>query len=658
MKKSFFALFLGLSMMLVSCNNGSGSETGSSKESLSENESTYENTESPSSDSNENPGSTNTHGELPGQDVRVMSMNLDANEATISKRARNLVSVLESYAPDSIGVQECRGTWNSLLPRLLSPEYERVGVAADGSKQSSSAFATYIYYNSEKYNLVDSGTFWLSFTPDIPSIYGSTVDCNRTCTWAILENKETGFKYVHMNSHLDWMDVNATDYQISLIRDQILRFEKMGLPVFATGDYNTDEGSDTYKLMLNSEKIADSKFVAEKSMDLGTYPSYGSYDVTKQKPIDFCFITKDMMTVKEYKVVDDKPDGEYISDHNGLFIHAFVHPLADSFDAAQRPDISSLKINVDETEANRIQISFNSVVNENPITEYTITVIDSSGNEVQSKTEFSGYMNKTVPVQISTSLSGLSPETEYKVYVTAKNLFGLESEQISATLTTGKALEPEDVGKADLFELFVNEDGQFADISENRFEITVLGSPRTVKNGGEYAVCFERDGCLKIPGIKDHYDELGDGFSAEVYVKFNSVSGDLQNIFGNMHSGGFGFEAENGKITAYLHCGGAYKTIEYAVETGNYYHIVSTYDTESFKLYIDGELVGSVETSGDMGYPTDAGARWLCVGADSDASGMGEYFADAEISIARLYSDDLSSGQVLYLFNATQTQNS
>ena len=93
-------------------------------------------------------------------------------------------------------------------------------------------------------------------------------------------------------------------------------------------------------------------------------------------------------------------------------------------------------------------------------------------------------------------------------------------------------------------------------------------------------------------------------------------------------------------------------------ERYDYYHIVSTYDTESFKLYIDGELVGSVETSGDMGYPTDAGARWLCVGADSDASGMGEYFADAEISIARLYSDALSSGQVLYLFNATQTQNS
>ena len=254
-----------------------------------------------------------------GGTVRVMSYNLDADTTTAGKRAPGMLSIIRACDPDSIGVQEARSVWVTQFRRELR-EYSRVGVSADGANPAGDPFGTYIYYKTDKYNVIDSGTFWLSRTPDEPSKYSEDVDCNRTCCWAILEDKQTGFRYVHLNSHLDWMDEKATAYQMEMIRKQIVVFEDMGLPVFATGDYNTDEGSAVYQLMLKQESIGDAKSEAAETMSMGTYPHYGDNDVTTQKPIDFCFVTRKLMTVNRYRVVDDKYEGNYVSDHFGLLV--------------------------------------------------------------------------------------------------------------------------------------------------------------------------------------------------------------------------------------------------------------------------------------------------------------------------------------------------
>lgn len=581
--------------------------------------------------------------------LRIMSINLDANEATIAKRQGNLIALLKSYDPDSIGVQECRGGWHARLKRGLDG-YTKVGVAADGLKESATSFGTYIFYKTEKFHLIASGTFWLSETPDVPSIYSSTVDCNRTCTWAILQDKETGYTYVHMNAHLDWMDVQATNYQMALIREQILRFEAMGLPVFATGDYNTDEGSDTYKIMLANQNIADSKYVAEKTMSLGTYPDYGKLDVEKDPPIDFCFVTKDMVKVSEYKVVAEKPHDEYISDHYPLFIHATIQKPDDRFTHVAKPDISSLTISRENIQATALTVTFNNVSGDQPILSYHVKVADATGKVLKEIDVMSGYMNKNVPDKLSAIISKLEPDTEYTVTITAKNLLGLISDEVSAKVKTDTAsVTPVEVQKADLFDLGLDHDGNFVDLSSSGLEITVQGNVAKGNEDTGYIAGFSRDGALKIPGIADMYDVLNHGFTSEVYVKIRSTSV-LQNFFANMHAGGFGYEIENGYLFTYLHCGGSYRVLKYQVTEGETYHLVTVYDTQSLKLYVNGELVSSMNVSGDIGLPTAPTARYLCIGADSDESGNSENFADADIYIARLYSSALSDGQALYLY--------
>ena len=364
----------------------------------------------------------NISGVLPEQEVRIVDINVDGNTATAQDRSAGLISTILSYEPDSIGVQEVRDNWNTILSNALGSVYGRVGTAADGQLNSITALSSYIYYNKQKYNAVDSGTFWLSKTPHKPSMYGSTVDCNRTCVWAILEHKYTKVRYVHMSTHLDWMDKEATRYQISLIRDQIKCFEAMGLPVFAGGDFNTSENTTAYKEMFKVEGIANAKYVAAKTMNLGTYPDYGKNDVTKSSPIDHVFVTEKMMDVIEYKVIAEKPNGQYFSDHNGLFVHAKVHSMPDSYMHAKAPDISELTLNKEYSGKNAT-ISFEQPKHSAPFDTFKVHVTDRLGRNVLLTEIHAKYLSEnTISFTIEDKLSR---GATYYVKITATDTFGL-----------------------------------------------------------------------------------------------------------------------------------------------------------------------------------------------------------------------------------------
>ncbi|MBE7064974.1 MAG: hypothetical protein E7384_04065 [Ruminococcaceae bacterium] len=365
----------------------------------------------------------NISGVLPEQEVKIVDINIDGNTATAQNRASGLISTIISYEPDSIGVQESRDNWNTIMTSALSPIYGREGTAADGQINSRTALSSYIYYNKLKYNVVDSGTFWLSKTPYRPSIYGSTVDCNRTCVWVILEHKYTKFRYVHMSTHLDWMDKEATRFQVSLIRDQIKCFEKMGLPVFAGGDFNTSENTTAYKEMFKVEGIANAKYVAAKTMNLGTYPDYGKNDVTKSSPIDHVFVTEKMMDVIEYKVIDEKPDGQYFSDHNGLFVHAKIHSMPDSYMHAKAPDISGLAFSIEYSDKTATA-SFEQPQHSAPYDTYKIHITDRLDRNILITEIHAKYLNEST---ISFTINNkLSQGATYHVKVTATDTFGLQ----------------------------------------------------------------------------------------------------------------------------------------------------------------------------------------------------------------------------------------
>ncbi len=247
-------------------------------------------------------------------DVRVVQFNLrmgGVGKTAIAYRAPRLTAQLKEIAADSMGFQEATLEWMLYLQENLT-DYSYVGVArADGKVLGE--FSP-IFYRSDKYNAVDSGTFWLSKTPDVPGSKDWGSQNIRICTWVVLENKETGERYVHMNAHLDHISEKARENQMKVLLNKADEFIGK-YPVVLTGDFNDDDSSAMYSIA--SEKLNDSRLTALITDDKDTFHNYGK--VVLKGRIDYVFVSKETSPLV-YHVIDDKIDGDYLSDHYGIYV--------------------------------------------------------------------------------------------------------------------------------------------------------------------------------------------------------------------------------------------------------------------------------------------------------------------------------------------------
>ncbi len=134
--------------------------------------------------------------------TRVMSFNLrycDDEEGSVKNRSVISKAIIEQYSPDSVGVQEATGEWMDILTSGLE-NYAYVGEHRD--KDVNSEYSA-VFYLKSKFKLLDSGTIWLSDTPEEKYTKYEESICTRIATWVVLENKETGVNYAHINTHLD-----------------------------------------------------------------------------------------------------------------------------------------------------------------------------------------------------------------------------------------------------------------------------------------------------------------------------------------------------------------------------------------------------------------------------------------------------------------------
>ena len=249
--------------------------------------------------------------------VRVASFNVQtAGEGSnfMLFRIGAVTKTIEKYAPDSFGVQEAHAGWLLAIKAAL-PAYDYVGISRDG--YIFDEFSA-IFYRSDKYDVVDSGTFWLSETPERPSI-GWDAALNRICTWAVLRNKETGECYAHVNTHLDHVGEQARQNSVQLLLDKVA---ELGLPTVCTGDFNAAEGTAVYNEM--TAVLGDSKYLAPDTMSMGTFNGFDMEGLEDKLPIDFLFVTEDTVKPMVYRVVTDLVNGRIPSDHCMIYTDVLI----------------------------------------------------------------------------------------------------------------------------------------------------------------------------------------------------------------------------------------------------------------------------------------------------------------------------------------------
>lgn len=158
--------------------------------------------------------------------TRIMSFNLrcaDDPEGSRDNRSKIAVAVIEQYAPASFGVQEANGKWMRILHEKLGEKYGCVGVPRGENPEDETSA---VFYLKNKFQLLDSGTIWLSETPGIPySKHGDSRNI-RIATWATLKPKDNGEVYTHINTHLDHISDEARALQGRVLNEKSMSFQK------------------------------------------------------------------------------------------------------------------------------------------------------------------------------------------------------------------------------------------------------------------------------------------------------------------------------------------------------------------------------------------------------------------------------------------------
>ena len=183
-----------------------------------------------------------------------------------------------------------------ILKRL--PKYDYIGVGRDDG--ATKGEYSPIFYNKERFTLIDGGTFWLSETPDEPS-FGWDAAYRRICSWGHFKDKVSRKKLWFFNVHMDHKGNVARREGARLIAERI---NKMCNPekelVILTGDFNVPQDSEPYKVLAatlrDCYEIADVRFAPT-----GTFNGFKPANHTTKR-IDHVFISKPLH-VKRYGVL-------------------------------------------------------------------------------------------------------------------------------------------------------------------------------------------------------------------------------------------------------------------------------------------------------------------------------------------------------------------
>lgn len=240
--------------------------------------------------------------------VKAMSFNVWVSQKT-TERSERVLTMIKNYTPDVLGVQEASPAWMTTLKNGLTA-YACVGGGRDGGTKGEHSA---IFYLKDKYTLLESGTKWLSDTPDAVSKYSES-SLNRILSYAVLKRNSDGKVFVHVNTHYDHTsDVARKKQSQALVK--IIEELSAKYPVVLTGDFNTTKGSDAYNTIIGAG-FSNSFDIALEKQEKPTFHSYGS----ASKIIDFCFVSKGKISVTKYDVCTEMINGDYCSDHHPVYI--------------------------------------------------------------------------------------------------------------------------------------------------------------------------------------------------------------------------------------------------------------------------------------------------------------------------------------------------
>jgi len=253
--------------------------------------------------------------------LNVMSFNIrygtaDDGENSWQDRKQMLLNFLRLHSPDILGMQEVLNFQLEEVKAELS-DYKHLGIGRDG--ESKGEYSP-ILYKHDKYQVLDSGTFWLSDTPDIVGSISWGNACTRICSWAKFKDKKTAQEFYFYNLHLDHVSQPSREKSVDLILGKI----KNHRPLIVMGDFNAGENNPAI-LKLKSAGMADSyRKIHEQETKVKTFHNFTGK--TEGNKIDYIFVSENIQT-QNAEILYHNVDGKYPSDHFPVSAEIVLHYL-------------------------------------------------------------------------------------------------------------------------------------------------------------------------------------------------------------------------------------------------------------------------------------------------------------------------------------------
>ncbi len=258
----------------------------------------------------------------PNAPLKVMSFNMQTGgSASVKERAPFALETIMGFDADVIGAQEVNCFWIAELEELgFFETYTMIGEARQGDEQIAGNEYSCVFYKTASFDLIDSGTYWLSYHPEEISKLDDS-DYYRIMSYAFLERKSDGERFLHVSTHLEWThpDTELNFEQTLILLELTNGVLEEGVPAILTGDFNEPPTSAGYEEIMAWD-YEDTRTVASQSSNACTF--FDGYRGELTDPdsegtiLDYCFVTAGAFDVHSFSVGTDSE----ASDHFPVFV--------------------------------------------------------------------------------------------------------------------------------------------------------------------------------------------------------------------------------------------------------------------------------------------------------------------------------------------------
>lgn len=224
----------------------------------------------------------------------------DKGNREFKKRSGKIVELIKEADPDIICMQEATSSQISFFKKKL----HGMSVVYEYRDEKRSPESCPVFYNSDRFELISSETFWLSDTPEKMSKTWEA-DYYRICTAVKLKDKLTGNELAVFNTHIDYKSEDTKLKSVDLINEKAGNFN---CPIVLTGDFNSVPASSA----IERTKVYFTE-AGEGKPDGGKI-TFNNYLGDGQKKIDYVFY-KGNIESSGYSVIDRTYGRIIPSDH-------------------------------------------------------------------------------------------------------------------------------------------------------------------------------------------------------------------------------------------------------------------------------------------------------------------------------------------------------